>query len=121
MFWGLMFSLAWSALTSTGCTSMMPAARTPETRIIHTREVPILAYRKSLSTAIAMGTAITQADQQALVWQGTLRNVVVLTGEVRTNQEGSIITVTATILPNKLAIGSFTEPDEFVRAYSTAR
>jgi hypothetical protein len=118
MMWGVLFGLAWTALTTGGCTSMMPAAKVPETRMIHTADHPQAVYRKALSTAIAMGTAIQVANEHSRVFQGTLHNAVVLTGEVTEEKRGGVIKITATVLPNKLAFGALTEADDFVRAYN---
>jgi hypothetical protein len=117
--WWIAVAVLVAAWNGSGCTAVMPAARTPETRIIAAKENPIAAYRKSLSVAIKMGTAITQADAERLFWQGQLHNAVVLTGEVRAAGELSQVKITATLLPNKLVFGSFTEPDDFVALYNS--
>lgn len=104
---------------STGCTSLMPGAQQPEVRTLTVPDPQGLVYRKALSTAVAMGTTITQANEAAGLIQGTLHNAALLTIEITPgpSQSGSTLTVSARLLPNKIAVGSLTEAEDFLRAY----
>jgi len=98
------------------CTSFMAGATQPEVRTLTVPDPPALVYRKALSTAVALGTTITQSHEQSGLIQGTLHHAALLTIETTPGPSGTTLTVTATILPNTVAVGSLTDADDFLKA-----
>jgi hypothetical protein len=112
---GFLFSWLWTALHSGGWTSLMAGAHTPDVRQLRVPDHPQMAHRKAVSTALAMGTATSQADQSSGMFQGTVHNAVVMTGETVPSGQGALGQVPATLLPNTVAFGSLTAAEDVLQ------
>ena len=117
--WGLwnatVLGAAWLLLSSGGCTSMMRASKVPEVRTLSVTDTPDVAYAKAKRVAVArMGMVLQTADPAEHLFQGVLKNAVLMTVEVLPNGAGSLVKASATVMGNKIAFGSLTEHEEFI-------
>lgn len=115
-------SLAWTLVTIfslglTSCSSLMPAAHTPELRQLRVTDAPDHVYQRALRAVLGMGASITQQNPQTRFLSAQLHNAVVLNVLVMPRGQGAQIDVQGTVLPNKLVLGSFTEVDDFLAAF----
>jgi hypothetical protein len=61
-----------------------------------------------------MGATITQANTQTRLLSGQVHGVVILNVSVTGAAQQATVEVTGSLLPGKLAVGSFTEVDDYV-------
>jgi hypothetical protein len=100
-----------------GCIgALMEGSRTPETATFTVPFTQGRAYQRAVSTAIGMGATITLAQSPSLV-QGVVQNAALLSVRLTPVQEGTLVHVSASILPNKIVLGAFTTTQDFQRAY----
>ena len=109
------FSVLWTALHSGGWTPLMAGAHTPDVRQLRVPDDPHVAHRKAVSTAIAMGTATSQADQSSGMFRDPVHNAVVMTGETAPSGQGALAQVPATLRPNTVAFGSLTAAEDVLQ------
>jgi hypothetical protein len=109
--------LGTSILLFSGCIgALMEGSRTPETVTFPTPLTQERAYQQAVSTAIGMGATLTLAQSPSLV-QGIVQNAALLSVRLMPAPEGTIVHVSASILPNKIVLGAFTTTQDFQRAY----
>jgi hypothetical protein len=73
---------------------------------------PEVAYHQATAAMATMGARMLFANGWFL--SGEVLNVVILTVMVHPVPEGSMIDVTGSLLPNRLALGSFDEVDQYL-------
>lgn len=101
------------ALALAGCmTSLM--SQEPVRRSVSLQEPPDAAYQRASQAMARMGATIHQANPQTRLLSGIVHGVVVLNVSVTGSKESSTVEVTGSLLPGKLAVGSFTEVDQYV-------
>jgi hypothetical protein len=66
-----------------------------------------------------MGVKVTATDAPRL-FQGILHNALTLSIHIAEVGEGSTLTVSALLLPNKVVLGALTEHQDFVTRYQSA-
>ena len=106
-----------SPLLCSGCIGgLMQASRVPDmtTFVVPLAQEP--AYQRALTTAVALGTTITLAQAPDLI-QGTLNNAVLLSVRLSPEQQGTLVSVSGSIIPNRLILGTMTATQDFQRAY----
>lgn len=94
------------------CTALM--SQEPVRRSTLLPVSPDMAYRRALQAMSRMGGQITAADAASGILSATVHHAATLTVVVLPTAGGSTVEVTGTLLPNKVALGRFTEPDDYV-------
>jgi hypothetical protein len=100
----------WSVVLLTHCT----AVRSPE--LVHKQLTlpvsPEVAYHQATVAMTRMGARMLFADGRSL--QGVALNAVVLTVSVQPAPPGALIDVTGNLLPDRMALASFDEVDQYL-------
>lgn len=96
----------------TACTALM--SQEPVRRSTMLALPPDIAYRRAVRAMAQLGGQVTTADATSGVLSATVHNAATLTVVVLPTAEGSTVEVTGTLLPNKVVVGRFTEPDDYV-------
>jgi len=105
-------SLLLLAFALAGCmTSLMP--QTPQTRMVVLQGSPDVAYQHALTTMQAMGGTLTLTDPRTHTLSAQVHGAVVLHVNVVPRADASDVTIRGTLLPGKLALGSFDEVDDY--------
>ena len=99
-------------LVLTGCTALMSQAPRYEGL---TRPVPpSTAYTCAIQAMARMGGTITQADAASCMLSAQIHNAVILNVVALPDPVGSRVDITGAVLPNKMAIGEFTEVHDYI-------
>ena len=100
-----------------GCPSAV-YRHTPETKHLVVAEPYDHAWQKALRTLATMGAETHQQDRQSGSLQATVRNAVLLHVLLQPDSPTATrVTVTGSILPNKVVLGTLTEVDDFLHTY----
>ncbi len=109
---GLTASVLAVSLSLPGCTALM--TREPITKHVALTDAPDVAYQKATQTMARMGGQITMTNAEQRVLSALVHNVVVMTVSVHARGTGSEVEVSGTLLPDKIAFGTFSEVDEYL-------
>jgi hypothetical protein len=99
-------------LLLTGCAGSF-AGRAPETRTLTLPVAPPQAYQRTVATFVAMGAQLPPLHAVGQPLQAMVHGAVLLSVELEGQGTGTRVTVTASIPPGKLVIGTMTELDQF--------
>jgi len=100
------------ALMLGSCTALM--SHEPITRRVSRPLAPDAMYSRATQALTQMGGTGLHSDRQGGVLSATVHHAVALTVVLTPDGTGTLMTVTGTLLGNKLAIGALTEVDDFV-------
>jgi hypothetical protein len=95
-----------------GCTALM--SRTPVTQTASFPDAPDVCYQRATRAWMRQGGALTQMLPQAGLLSGTVHNAVTLHILVTATPTGCVITATGAVLPDKIAVGRFTEVGDYI-------
>jgi hypothetical protein len=94
-----------------GCAGSV-TGRAPETRTLTLPTSPAQAYTRATQVLTQMGAEMTFMDGRQTL-QGLVHGAVVLRVQLDEHGAGTLVTVTGTIRPGKLILGTMTEVDQF--------
>ena len=114
--------LAWSAALlmsffSGGCSMVLTEASKPEVRYVLTPLSPADTYARAQRTALKMGAVMMREDTATRTFVAKYKEGIALHVHVHSVEEGTQMTVTGSILPQKVGYGVLHEVDDFVVAY----
>jgi hypothetical protein len=109
MRWMMLFLLSSAVLS---CTALM--SRTPVTQTASFPDAPDVCYQRATRAWMRQGGALTQMSPQAGLLSGTVHNAVTLNVVVTPTPTGCAITATGAVLPDKIAVGRFTEVGDYI-------
>lgn len=95
-----------------GCTAMMN--RTPITESTVLQAPQPVAYQRAAQALAQMGATLTTSDARTGLLSGQVHNAVVLTVQVQPHAQGAQVTATGSLMPNKMAFGSFSEVSDYM-------
>jgi hypothetical protein len=94
------------------CTALM--SHTPVTHTAQFADTPDVAYQRATRACLRMGCQVTHANPHLRTLSGTVHNAVILSVIVSPTATGSQVEATGTLMPNKLAVGSFDEVQTYM-------
>jgi hypothetical protein len=97
----------------TSCTALY--SQTPVTHSLTVPSSQDVAFDRATRAMARLGGELTQTNRQEGLLTAKVHNAVLLTVLVRPSAEGSTIEATGTLLPNKLAVGTFDEVEQYLR------
>ena len=97
-----------------GCAMMLHEATPPEVRQVIVPTSLDQTYHRAWRAAHTMGATVVAHDPQQHTFTAHFKRVIGLHVDVRRVEEGTQMTVTGTILPKQVALGTLTEVDEFL-------
>ena len=100
------------AVILSSCTAMLDQGPRQATVVLPVGQSE--AYRQAVQALVILGGELTIADSTQGIVSGKLHNAVTLTAKLEPVGTGTKVTVIGTLLPNKIAVGSFTEVDDYL-------
>ena len=102
----------------TGCALVVTEASAPEVRQVSSALSVAATYDRAKRTAHVMGATVVREDTGHR-FVATYKQVIALDVSVAQVPTGTQMTITGSILPQRVAVGTLTEVDDFVRLYLT--
>jgi hypothetical protein len=114
LIWNGVLLLSWFCA---GCSMVLTEASKPEVRYVLTPMSPADTYARAQRAALKMGAEMMREDTATRTFVAKYKGAIALHVHVNSVEEGTQMTVTGSVLPQKVGYGVLHEVDDFVVAY----